>query len=174
MGLFDSYATPVDQIQTGFDLNPSAVPYAVVLTDVKKHTREDGRVSTVLTFTVDSTVDKQGRKGKQDVWITKPVDGQKNADVNARNALTWVKNLGIPSHVYTADNFEIWDHKDKLVGNVRGHLLITQNGDFLNKRFNRAVAEAGNTGPSEVVAPPAKQEEDLDMDKILAKSDGKW
>src|SRR5689334_19585683 len=122
MGLFDSYSTPVDQIQTGFGLNPSSVPYAVTLTDVRKHNRKsDGRESTILTFTVDPGADKQGRKGKQDVFVNKPVDGDSNAEQTARNAKIWVENLGIPQNVYSADDFEIWNVKDKLVGNVRGY-----------------------------------------------------
>ena len=176
MGLFDSYSTPVDQIQTGFGLNVSNIPYAVVLTDVRKHNRKtDNRESTILTFTVDPGADKENRKGKQDVFINKPVDGEQNADVTARNAKIWVENLGIPKNVYTQKDFEIWQHKDKLVGNVRGYLLVTQNGEYTNFRFTRVAAGAGDTGPSEVEVPETKAEEPLDMDKLLADdSNGKW
>ena len=176
MGLFDSYSTPVDQIQTGFGLNVSSQPYAVVLTDVRKHVRKSyQRIATILTFTVDPGADKEGRKGKQDVFINKPVDGDQNAEVTARNAKIWVENLGIPKNVYTQDDFEIWDHKDKLVGNVRGYLLVTQNGEYTNYRFTRVAAGAGETGPSEKVVPETKAEEPLDMDKLLADdSNGTW
>lgn len=177
MGLFDSYSTPVDKIPTGFGLAPSAVPYAVVLTDVKKHVREkDQRVSTILSFTVDPSVDRDNRKGKQDVFISKPIDGDKNADVAAQNAKRWVENLGIPPHVYGADDFEIWNVKDKLVGQVRGHLLVSQNGEYTNFRFTKEKV-AGTTGPSEVQAPEPKTEEPLDMEKLLAESssgDSNW
>lgn len=180
MGLFDSYSTPVEQITTGFGLNPSSIPYAVVLTDVKKHTRQkDNRVSTILVFTADPSADQEHRKGKQDVFINKPVDGDKNADTTAGNAVRWVKDyLKIPLAVYGQPDFELWDVKDKLVG-MRGYLLVTQNGEFTNYRFTKYVenTEQGNTGPSEVVVPEAKAEEPLDMAKLLAEQDtssGSW
>lgn len=181
MGLFDSYSTPVAEIPTGFGLGVSSVPYAVVLTDVKKHVKEkDGSISTVLSFTVDPGADQNGRKGKEDIWITQPVDGNKNADIHAKVAKQWVENLGIPPQVYGAEGFEIWDVKEKLVGNVRGYLLIVaaENGNT-NKRFTRYTGDtnnAGTTGPSEVTVPEPKAEEPLDMEKLLAATDdgGKW
>jgi len=178
MGLFDSYSTPVNEIPTGFGLAVSPVPYAVVLTDVKKHTKEkDGTVSTVLTFSVDPSVDQNGRKGKEDIWITHPVDGNKNADIHAKVAKQWVLNLGIPDHVYGVEGFEIVDVKDKIVGNVRGYLSIVaaDNGNT-NKRFVRHV-DKGTTGPSEVKVPEPKQEEAVDFAKLLQEQDnsgGTW
>lgn len=177
MGLFDSYSTPVDQIQTGFGLNPSSIPYAVVLTDVKKHVRQkDNRVATILVFTADPSVDQEHRKGKQDIFINKPVDGDKSADNTAANAVRWVKDyLKVPHQVYTAPDFELWDVKDKLVG-TRGYLLVTQNGEFTNYRFTKVNSEQGTTGPSEVTVPEPKQEEELDMAKLLSEQDtgGNW
>lgn len=180
MGLFDSYSTPVAEIPTGFGLGVSSVPYAVVLTDVKKHVKEkDGSISTVLTFNVDPGADQNHRKGREDIWITKPVDGNKNADIHAKVAKQWVENLGIPASVYGAENFEIWDVKDKLVGQVRGYLLITagENGNT-NKRFTRYTGnDVKETGPSAVTVPEPKQEEPLDMAKLLSETDssgGTW
>jgi len=178
MGLFDSYATPVSEIATGFGLPVHSVPYAVVLTDVKKHVKEkDGSISTVLTFTVDPTADQNGRKGKEDVWIAKPVDGNPNADIHAKVAKQWVENLGIPENVYSDKDFEIWNVKDKIVGNVRGYLSITMgNNGNTNKRFTRHI-EKGTTGPSEVQVPEPKQEEAVDFQKLLAEQDssgGTW
>lgn len=169
MGLFDSYSTPVADIPTGFGLAPSSVPYAVVLTDVKKHVKEGtNKVSTVLTFQVDPSVDQRNRKGREDIWITKPVDGNANAEIHAKVAKQWVEHLGIPASVYTQPEFEIWDVKDKVVGNVKGYLTIqaAENGNT-NKRFVRHV-EKGNTGPSDVQVPEAKQEESVDFTKLLA------
>lgn len=177
MGLFDSYSTPVAEIPTGFGLGVSSVPYAVVLTDVKLFTKKDGSLSTILTFTVDPQADQNHRKGKEDIWITKPVDGNPNADIHAKVAKVWVENLGIPPHVYGEPDFEIPNVKDKLVGSVRGYLLITagENGNT-NKRFTRHV-DKGTTGPSDVAVPEAKTEEPLDMAKLLSETEnsgGTW
>ena len=176
MGLFDSYSTPVDQIQTGFGLTANSVPYAVVLTEVKNFTKKDGSLSTILTFVVDTAQDQLHRKGKEDIWITQPVDGNANADVHAKVAKQWILNLGIPEEVYSKKGFDIPDVKDKLVGYVRGYLLITaaENGNT-NKRFTREKGQ-GTTGPSEKVVPETKAEEELDMSKLLAEQDsgGTW
>lgn len=177
MGLFDNYSTPVAEIPTGFGLPVSSVPYAVVLTDVKPFTKKDGTESTILTFSVDTAVDSQGRKGKEDIWITHPKDGTDNAEVHAKNAKIWVAtHLAIPASVYGAEGFELVQVKDKLIGNVRGHLLITagDNPNFTNKKFTRAKGD-GVTGASDKEVPESKAEETLDMNKLLvSEENGKW
>lgn len=174
MGLFDGYSTPVDQIPTGFGLPIDAVPYAVVLTDVKNVTKKNGGEATVLTFTVDTAADRKGRKGKEDIFINHPKDGEDNADVLAKTAKIWTTvHLAIPAQVYTQPGFDIPQVKDKLIGNVRGHLLITagENPGWTNKKFSRLAPNAGSHGPSEVEAPKPKEEEPMDFAKLLAAQD---
>lgn len=175
MGLFDGYSTPVDQIPTGYGLAASAVPYAVVLTDVKNIVKKkNGQTATVLTFTVDTAADRNGRKGKEDIFIDHPQDGDDNADVQAKNAKVWTSvHLGIPQSVYAVEGFDIPQVKDKLIGNVRGHLLITQgeNPGWTNKKFSRLAPNAGEHGPATVEPPKPKEEEPMDFAKLLAEQD---
>lgn len=176
MGIFDSYSTPVSEIPTGFGLGVSSVPYAVVVTDIKEHTKEDGTQSTIITLTVDTQADAQHRKGKEDIWITHPVDGNEKAEGHAKNAKTWVStHLGVPDSVSGQPGFSLVAVKDKLVGQVYGYLHISTNGEFTNKRFTR-VKQQGTTGPSNVQVPAAKEEAPIDMAKLLeqTESSGTW
>ncbi len=163
MGLFDSYATPVDQIPTGFGLEPSNTPYAVYLTDVKFVTpKNSDTASTVLTFTISKDHDELHRSGKEDVWIKKPVDGEDNADVYARIAKQWVLNLGIPASVYTKEGFEIPDVKDKVLG-TQGYMKVTA-GDkpgYTNKSFRRVQVK--DETPAETVIKEPVEEVVLDL-----------
>lgn len=173
MGLFSNYSTPVEQIPTGFGLPTHSTPYAVVLTDVKKVMKKNNQEATVLTFTVDTAADALHRKGKEDIFINHPYDGDDNAANNARTAKLWTSvHLAVPQSVYQQEDFELVSVKDKLIGNVRGHLLMTagDNG-YTNKKFTRLAPGAGNHGPSEIVAPAPKEEEPMDFAKLLAAQD---
>lgn len=161
MGFFDEYATPVDQIPTGFGL-PLGV-YPVILTDVRTHVKEeDGSKSIILEFTVDEANDPEGRSGKEDIWINKPVNGDPKAATNARFAKQHLMSIGIPEA--ELNTFHPINDKDKVIGQA-GTLSVTagKNG-YTNKSFKLAPKESGPS-TSGVTVPAPKAEAPLDLDK---------
>lgn len=161
MGFFDDYATPVDQIPTGFGLPLGAYP--VILTDVKTHVKEEtGAKSIVLEFTIDEAVDPEGRSGKDDIWINQPVNGDSKAASNARFAKQHLMSIGIPES--ELNSFHPINDKEKVVGRS-GTLSITagKNG-YTNKSFKLAPTESG-ASDSGVTVPASKAEAPLDLDK---------
>lgn len=157
MGFFDEYETPVDKIVTGFGLPIGTYP--VVLSDIKNFTKKDGNKAIVISFTVDTVNDPEGRSGKEDVWLNKPVKGSEHEHINARIGKETLLSIGVPESELATFNADT--DKDKVLG-VTGVLNITagKNG-FNNKKFVKA-AEA--SGVAEGVAVPAdKAEAPLDL-----------
>lgn len=159
MGFFDEYETEIDKIPTGFGLPIGTYP--VVLSDTKKFTKKDGAEATVLTFTVDTMNDPEGRSGKEDIWLNKPVKGDKNADINARIGKQTLLEIGIPESAL--GTFDPDADKDKVVGTT-GVLNITAGKDgYTNKKFVRAAEASGVVEPGTVTVPENKAEVALDV-----------
>ncbi len=140
-GFFEDYDTPVDQIPTGFGL-PLGV-YPVILTEVKNHQKEDGTKSVILTLTVNTVEDEDARSGKEDIWLTKPVKGAKNAAVHASIGKQWLKDIGVPDSVMAAPGFDIVEQKDSVIG-TEGILKVTAGKDgYTKKAFSLIAGESG-------------------------------
>lgn len=159
MGFFDEYETEIEKIPTGFGLPIGTYP--VVLSDTKKFTKKDGNEATVLTFTVDTMNDPEGRSGKEDIWLNKPVKGDKNADINARIGKQTLLEIGIPESAL--GEFDADRDKDKVVGTT-GVLNITAGKDgYTNKKFVRAAEVSGVAEAGSVTVPENKAEVPLDV-----------
>lgn len=161
MGFFDSYATPVDQIPTGFGLPLGAYP--VILTDVKPHVKEDtGAKAIILEFTVDEVNDPEGRSGKDDIWVNQPVDGDPKAAQNAKFAKQHLMSIGIPEA--ELNKFHPVNDREKVIG-LSGVLSITagKNG-YNNKSFKLAPAASG-VSTSDTTLPAPKEEKPLNLDE---------
>jgi hypothetical protein len=141
MGFFDEIETPVDQIPTGFGL-PIGV-YPVLLSDIKNHVKEDGTKSTIVSFVVDTVNDEDQRSGKEDIWLTKPVRGDKNASVYASIGKQWMLAIGVPLSVMSEEGFELVDQKENLVG-VSGVLKVTAGKKgYTKKEFTLDASPSG-------------------------------
>lgn len=141
MGFFDEIETPVDQIPTGFGL-PIGV-YPVLISDVKNHKKEDGTESVIISFTVDTVNDEDGRSGKEDIWLTKPKRGDKNAATYASIGKQWMLAIGIPLSVMSEDDFELVDQKDNLLG-TSGVLKVTAGKKgYTKKEFTLNAEDSG-------------------------------
>lgn len=142
MGFFDEYETNVESIPTGFGL-PIGV-YPVLLSDIKNHVKEDGTKSTIVSFVVDTVNDEEGRAGKEDIWLTKPVKGEKNAGVYASIGKQWMLAIGVPLSVMSEEGFELVDQKDNLLGTA-GILKVTagKKAGYTKKEFTLAAEESG-------------------------------
>ncbi len=157
MGFFDEYETEIEKIPTGFGLPIGTYP--VVLSDCKSFTKKDGGESTVITFTVDTMNDPEGRSGKEDIWLNKPVKGDKNADINARIGKGTLLEIGIPESAL--GTFDPDADKDKVIGTT-GVLNVTAGKEgYTNKKFVRA-AQASGVADS-VTVPENKAEVKLDV-----------
>lgn len=158
MGFWDDYATPVENIQTGFGLPLGTYP--VILSDIKNFTKKDGNEAIVISFTVDTLNDPDGRSGKEDIWLNKPKQGDPNADTNARIGKQTLLSIGVPESALATFNPDT--DKDKVVGTT-GVLNVTAGkGDFTNKKFVKAAEESG---PAENVSvPDSKTEAPLNLD----------
>ena len=163
MGFFDDLETSVEEIPTGFGL-PVGV-YPVVLTDIKKHVKEGGGESTILTFSVNTAEDEDHRSGKEDIWLTKPVKGDKNFNTYASIGKQWFNNIGVTLEDMSSKDFELYnpDVKEKYVG-VEGVLKVTEgNKGYTKKAF---VKTAGESGVSEMATagnvPAEKSEAEFD------------
>lgn len=142
MGFFDEIETPVDEIPVGFGLPIGTYP--VVLTEIKRHKREDGQKSLILTFTVDTVNDEDHRSGKEDIWLTKPKAGDKNASVYASIAKQTFLSLGITEEEMAVEGWDIFDEREKYVNEVTGVLKVTAgNKGYTKKAFTRNAEESG-------------------------------
>jgi hypothetical protein len=157
MGFFEDYETPVEDIQTGFGLPVGTYP--VVLSDIKNFTKKDGGEATVITFTVDTMNDPEGRSGKEDIWLNKPVKGDKNADVNARIGKATLLEIGVPESELA--NFDADRDRDKVVGNTGVLNIAPGKNGYTNKKFVR-TAEASGVAEN-VTVPETKAEAPLDL-----------
>lgn len=160
MGFWDDYATPVENIQTGFGLPLGTYP--VILSDIKNFTKKDGNKAIVISFTVDTLNDPDGRSGKEDIWLNQPKQGDPNADTNARIGKQTLLAIGVPeSELKTfTDNLET--EKDKVIGTT-GVLNVTAGkGDFTNKKFVKTAEESGVA--ENVSVPDTKAEAPLNLD----------
>lgn len=142
MGFFDDWETPVDEIPTGFGL-PIGV-YPVVLTDVKKHVKEDTNAeSTLLEFKVNTLEDEKGRTGSETVWLTKPVKGATNSEIHASVGKQWMLDIGVPESVMAEKGFDLVEQKDSVIG-TEGVLKVTEGKKgYTNKKFIRNQDESG-------------------------------
>lgn len=157
MGFFDDYATPVENISTGFGLPIGTYP--VVLSDIKNFTKKDGNSAIVISFTVDTVNDPEGRSGKEDIWLNQPKQGDQHADTNARIGKQTLLAIGVPESALK--DFNADTDKDKVVGTV-GVLNITPGKDnFTNKKFVKAAEASGVAEGVEV--PASKAEVPLDL-----------
>lgn len=161
-GFFDDIETPVEEIPTGFGLPIGSYP--VILTEVKKHTKEDGTESTILTFTVNTAEDEEHRSGKEDIWLTKPVKGDKNAGTYASIGKQWFTDIGVPLSVMGQDGFDLVNVKDSVIG-TEGVLKVTAGNKGYTKKAFKKTAEVSGVSESGVTVPANKQEEELDMSK---------
>ena len=162
MGFFDDIETPVEEIPTGFGLPIGSYP--VVLTDVKKHVKDDGTESTILEFTVNTAEDEEHRSGKEDIWLTKPVKGDKNAGTFASIGKQWFTDIGVPLDIMGQKDFDLVTQKGSVLG-TEGVLKVTAGNKGYTKKAFKKTAEASGVSESGVTVPAAKQEEELDMDK---------
>jgi hypothetical protein len=160
MGFFDEYDTPVDKIPTGFGL-PVGV-YPVILTEVKNHVKEkDGTKSVILTFTVDTVNDEEGRAGKEDIWLTKPVKGAENAAIHASIAKQWMLAIGVPESVMAEDGFDLVEQKDAVIG-IEGVLKVKAGKDGYTKKDFTLNAEESGVSDSAGSEPENKAEVAVD------------
>lgn len=163
MGFFDDIETPVDEIPTGFGLPIGTYP--VVLTDVKNvHNDEKNTDSIVLEFTVNTAEDEEHRSGKEDIWLTKPVKGDKNAGVFASIGKQWFTDIGVPLEIMGAPGFDLVAQKGSVLG-TEGVLKVTAGNKGYTKKAFKKTAEASGVSESAVTVPADKAEEDLDMSK---------
>lgn len=160
MGFWDDYATPVEKISTGFGL--ALGTYPVVISDIKNFTKKDGNEAIVISFTVDTLNDTEGRSGKEDIWLNKPVQGDKNADTNARIGKQTLLDIGVPES--ELKTFDADADKDKIVGTT-GVLTVSasKTAGFTNKKFVKTAEESG-VADSSVSVPEAKAEAPLNLD----------
>lgn len=141
MGFFDEFETAVEDIPTGFGLPIGTYP--VILSEIKRHKREDGQKSNILTFTVDTASDEDHRSGKEDIWLTKPVRGDKNAAVYASIAKATFLSIGVTEEEMAEDGWDIFDSREKYVG-VEGILKVTAgNKGYTKKAFTLNAEESG-------------------------------
>lgn len=157
MGFFDEYETPVEKIATGFGLPIGTYP--VVLSDIKNFTKKDGTQAIVISFSVDTVNDPDGRSGKEDIWLNKPVKGSEHEHTNARIGKETLMAIGVPEAALAT--FDADKDKDKVLGNT-GVLNITAGkGGFTNKKFVRAAESSGVA--TDVEVPADKAEAPLDL-----------
>lgn len=165
MGFFDELETDVADIPTGFGL-PIGV-YPVVLTDIKKHVKEEGgQESTILTFSVNTAEDENHRSGKEDIWLTKPVKGDKNAGVYASIGKQWLTDIGVSLEAMSEKGFELYspDVKTEYLG-TEGVLKVTAGNKGYTKKAFKKTAEASGVSESGVEAPADKAEAEFDVSK---------
>ncbi len=158
MGFWDDYATPVEDIATGFGLPLGTYP--VVLSDIKNFTKKDGKKAIVISFTVDTLNDPDGRSGKEDIWLNQPVEGDPNKDTNARIGKQTMLAIGIPESELKA--FDPDKDKDKVVGTTGVLSVVAGKGDFTNKKFVKTAEESGVA--TDVVTPESKAEAPLNLE----------
>lgn len=140
-GFFDELETSVEDIPTGFGLPIGAYP--VILTEIKRHKKEDGTKSNILTFTVDTVNDEDHRSGKEDIWLTKPVKGDKNAATYASIGKATFLSIGVSLEEMAEDGWDIYDNREKYVG-VEGILKVTAgNKGYTKKAFTLNADESG-------------------------------
>lgn len=141
MGFFDEFETKVEDIPTGFGL-PIGV-YPVILTEIKRHKKEDGTKSNILKFTVDTVNDEDNRSGSEDIWLTKPVKGDKNAAIYASVAKGFFLSIGVTEEEMAVDGWDIYEDREKYVG-VEGILKVTAgNKGYTKKAFTLNADESG-------------------------------
>lgn len=164
MGFFDELETDVADIPTGFGL-PIGV-YPVVLTDIKKHVKEDSTESTILTFSVNTAEDENHRSGKEDIWLTKPVKGDKNFGTYASIGKQWFTDIGVTVEDMAKPGFELYnpDVKTEYLG-VEGVLKVTAGNKGYTKKAFKKTAEASGVSEMAASVPAEKQEADFDPDK---------
>lgn len=151
MGFFDDYTDDVDSIPTGFGLPLGTYP--VIVSEVKNHSKEDGTQSTIVSLTVDTLNDEENRSGREDIWLTKPVKGAKNAAIHASIGKQWMQDLGIPKDKMGIDLVE---QKDNLIG-ITGVLTVTAGKEGYTKKAFKLTAES--SGIAEGVEVPAEKAE---------------
>lgn len=159
MGFFDDYATPVESIQTGFGL--AIGTYPVVISDLKNFTKKDGSEAIVISFTVDTVNDTEGRSGKDDIWLNKPKQGDANADTNARIGKQTLLAIGVPES--ELGKFNADTDKDKIIGTTGVLDISAGKNGYTNKRFTK-TAEASGVAEG-VTVPETKAETELDLSK---------
>lgn len=158
MGFFDELETSVEDIPTGFGLPIGTYP--VVLSDIRRHQREDGQKSNILTFTVDTANDEDHRSGKEDIWLTKPQKGDKNAAVYASIAKSTFLSIGVTLEEMAKDGWDIMDNRDKYIG-VEGILKVTAgNKGYTKKAFTLNAEESGVSEMAGATADKAEVEFD--------------
>lgn len=141
MGFFDELETSVEDIPTGFGLPIGTYP--VILSEIKRHQREDGQKSNILTFTVDTANDEEHRSGKEDIWLTKPTRGDKNAAVYASIAKATFLSIGVTLEEMAQDGWDIYEDREKYIG-VEGILKVTAgNKGYTKKAFTLNAEESG-------------------------------
>lgn len=162
MGFFDDLETEVEDIPTGFGLPIGTYP--VILTDIKKHVKEGtGAESTIVTFTVNTAEDEDHRSGREDIWLTKPVKGDKNFNVQLSVGKQWLDAIGVPIEDMKRKDFELYnpDEKEKYLG-LEGVLKVTAgNKGYTRKAFTK-IAEASGVSESGVTVPDDKAEAEFD------------
>lgn len=158
MGFFDEFETAVEDIPTGFGL-PIGV-YPVILTEIKRHKREDGQKSNILTFTVDTVNDEDHRSGKEDIWLTKPVKGDKNAATYASIAKATFLSIGVTEEEMAQDGWDIFDSREDYIG-TEGVLKVTAgNKGYTKKAFTLNAEASGVSENAGGVADKAEVEFD--------------
>jgi hypothetical protein len=162
MGFFDDYTTDVDSIPTGFGLPLGTYP--VVISDLKNFQKKDGTWSTVISFTVDTVNDEEGRSGKDDIWLTKPVKGDKNAAIAAQVGKQTLLDIGVPESAL--GSFDADRDKDKIVGTT-GVLSVTAGKDpaYPRKKFVKTAEDSGVAEEAVLATvPESKAEAPLDLE----------
>lgn len=141
MGFFDDLETNVEDIPTGFGLPIGTYP--VILSEIKRHKKEDGTKSNILSFTVDTANDEDHRSGKEDIWLTVPVKGDKNAATYASIAKATFLSIGVPLEDMAQKGWDIYEEREKYVG-VEGVLKVTAgNKGYTKKAFTLSAEESG-------------------------------
>lgn len=159
MGFFDEWETPVEEIQTGFGLAVGVYP--VILTDVKKHEKEDGTESTLLEFTVNTLEDEDNRSGKEDIWLTKPRPTDKNGKIQASIAKQWFQDIGVPDSIMAEKGFDLVEQKDSVIG-TEGVLKVKAGKDGYTKKQFIRTAESSGVSESAGTVPDEKAEVAVD------------
>lgn len=158
MGFFDELETSVEDIPTGFGLPIGTYP--VILSEIKRHKKEDGTKSNILKFTIDTAADEDHRSGSEDIWLTKPVKGDKNAATYASIAKQTFLSIGVTLEEMAEDGWDIYENREKYIG-VEGILKVTAgNKGYTKKAFTLNADESGVSEMAGATADKAEVEFD--------------
>lgn len=170
MGLFDSLATPVEEIHVGFGL-PNG-EFEVRVSEINLVEKKDGKGSSVvIKYTVEPGHALAGKT--HDQWLTVPdpaIHGAEKAMTFATFLKQGLMNIGVPEGAIAVFDPENPDHTDQVIGNTGVLKLKPQksNPQYQNVNFyldeDQKSEQSGVSDvqvPSNTPTPAASEELDL-------------